>query len=163
MAVKKGFTVASSLVKDDNGFTTGIIVKITQEVITRQTSTKRGEIDEVNNEVNLIPVHCESSGDKLITINLMLGTKINPEPLETVRKGSKNVKIYNKLTTFLIKTGCLQESELNQLAEKSESVYAKFEALEGQKIRFKSEKNKAGFNDISIGTIEIVTESPNPA
>jgi hypothetical protein len=156
MAIK-GFTVAKGLVKDDKDMSVGVIGEITQEQVTRQNQTKRGEIDETTANVFVIPVHCESTGEEPITIRLMLGTNINPEPLDTMRKGSKNIKVYNKLTTFLLKTGCLTTSDLENLAGQEQAAFDKFLKLEGIKIRFKSEKNKAGFNDILIGSIEVLT------
>lgn len=159
MAIKKGFSVATGLVKDDNGYTTGLIGEISEETITRQNQTARGEIDETEQTVFTVPVMCETTGTKPITIKLMLGTKVNPEPLDTIRKGSKQVKVYNKLTTFLMNTGCLSVSDLDDLTgEKLEGVFSSFEKLHGVKIRFKSEKNKANFNDILISTIEVVKD-----
>lgn len=163
MAIKKGFSVATGLIKDSNDFATGVIGEISQDTVTRQNQTKRGEIDETNSEVFNIPVHCDSTGDKPITIKLMLGTKINPEPLDMVRKGSKNVPVYNKLTTFLLKTGCIPNNDLEDLAGKEDVIFKNFESLQGLKIRFKSEKNKAGFNDILISTIEVLANDKQPA
>jgi hypothetical protein len=155
----KGFTVTTGLVKDHEDMASGFIGEITQETITRATQSKRGEIDEVTSEVFTVPVLCQSTNDKPLKINLMLGTKINPEPLDTIRRGSKNVKVYNKLTTFLLNTGCLAESDLENVIGKESEIFNRFQSLQGVKIRFKTEKIKSGFNDILISSIKIDGET----
>lgn len=156
---KQGFTIANSLCKDANGFSTGVIGEIKQDVITQQSQSKRGEIDETTSDIYIIPIISSGNNAKPLQINLMLGTKINPNPLDTVRKGTKNVRVYNKLTTFLLKTGCLLESELDDLPRFAESAFKKFNNLKGVCIKFKSEKNKGGFENILISTIELLDDT----
>lgn len=156
--------VKTLLTLDDAGFATGIVGELTQKEVTQTTKTSKGEMDEYKREVLVIPIFGTCNAVKPMNIQLMLGQTINPEYVDNVRVGTKNVAVYNRFTQLLLSTNIVSEDELKEgrtgavvfNGERLDKVWTALENLEGEKIKFKAVVNKKGFYEIELKTVQII-------
>lgn len=105
----------------------------------------------------------DTAGNEKTITNVIFNGNVNPTPTDVKRKGTKNVKIFNLFTTTLLRLEILTEDDLKK-AEKDASVLnpddimAEFLAVKDLPVRFKTHKNKKGFDEVDISTVEIIKD-----
>lgn len=157
MALKPKIKIANNLVKSEDGFYEGTIIK--SEFGTAKRKERNGrDIEQI--EYACLNFDCEFQGtNEPIKVTTQTGININSEPVEIVGKGrgGKNeVKVYNRFTTLLLALGIVAESELETIDESAiDRIEKEIDSLVGQVVRCKVGKNKDGFYAIDLATLEL--------
>lgn len=161
--------VAKNLILDDNGYTNGVLTVIeTTKRIESNSGNKRSLMKDYS-EVNCfeLVIECKATNNEIMPIKTAIfGTTINPEPVEIKRIGSKNIPIYNKFTTVLLRLNILNKDELDKARKDvnvidTDTVKSLFLAIKDLPVKFKPQKNEKGFIEPNLLTLEITGNMPS--
>lgn len=162
-----------TLSRDDKGYTHALLTinESTREITIKNDKDSDGSliIDEGRKEIKPVielSFLCETtSKEKLIMDIALFGTKVNFEPVKSVRKGKKMINLYNKLTCVIIQLGLVTKDEIIK-GSKDMSIIdldvllAELLAVKELPVKFIPVKNKNGFWEPDWLTLEVTGDMP---
>lgn len=161
--------LASVLKIDEQGYAHGLasVVETTKTVNSSSGDKRTIMLD--NREVDCFEliVECKNTkGESMPIKTAIFGMTINPEPVETKRIGSKNIPIYNKFTTVLLRLNVLTKEELEKARKDitvldTDTITALFLAIKNLPVKFKPQKNAKGFTEPNLLTLEVTGDMAN--
>jgi hypothetical protein len=134
-------------------------------------STRNCEItDKETGSLDIKPVPCfvleieseDVKGNKKKLNALIFGMNIKPEA--TIKRiGTKNVKLYNKFTTALLRLGVISKEEIEKAETEDvldeEKILNDFLAISNMPIKYKLIKNKRGYDEPDLSSLELIEPS----
>lgn len=156
--------LATSPKKSSDGYVNALATVI--ETIENVTVQKDGFIEKVEKECFKVILKTETIDKKDMTMNIAIFGTFNPVPDEKPKRvGTKSVKIYNKLTTVLLKLNVIDKEFLDKAKENLDEsdladMTAQFLAIKDLPVRFKTLKNAKGFMEPDILTLEVTGDMP---
>ena len=161
--------LASNLALDETGYAHGLLTVIeTTKIVNSNSGGKRSLMVDTH-EIDCFELifNCRNTRNETMEIKTAIfGMTINPEPVETKRMGSKNIPIYNKFTTVLMRLNILTKDVLDKACKDAsiidlDTVMALFLAIKDLPVKFKPQKNEKGFVEPNLITLEVTGEMGN--
>lgn len=161
--------LASNLALDETGYAHGLLTVIeTTKIVNSNSGGKRSlMIDTHEIDCFELTFDCQNTRNEIMPIKTAIfGMTINPEPSETKRIGSKNIPIYNKFTTVLLRLNIVSKDELDKARKDAsiidvDTVKSLFLAIKDLPVKFKPQKNEKGFIEPNLLSLEITGEMPS--
>ena len=155
--------LATSPKKSNDGYVKALATVI--ETIELVTVQKDGFIEKVEKDCFKVLLKTETIDKKDMTMNIAIFGTFNPNSESTKRIGSKNVPIYNKLTTVLLKLNVIDKEFLDKAKSDIDNtdladMTAQFLAIKDLPVRFKTLKNAKGFLEPDIMSLEVTGDMP---
>jgi hypothetical protein len=154
---------------DGNGYVHGsVTVTETVKTVTSTSNDKRDiNYDSTDVECFELIFNTETLDSKPFRLtSAIFGTSVNPIPSTHKRIGSKNIPIYNKFTTVLMRLNILDKPTLDRAKTDisvldTDTIQAEFLAIKDLPVKFKTGKNSKGFIEPDLLSLEVTGEMPN--
>lgn len=161
--------LASNLALDENGYANGLLTVIeTRKTVNPNSGGKRSlMVDTHEKDCFELIFQCGNTRNETMEIKTAIfGMIVNPEPTKMQRIGSKNVPIYNKFTTVLMRLNILSKEVLDKARKDAtiidlDTITALFLAIKDLPVKFKPQKNEKGYIEPNLITLEVTGEMPN--